>query len=268
MYRLNQTFSASFHSILSNARWLFHFSQSRSWCLPSKSTLQLCVGSCTSPHAAVCVGEGQPCSSAFLRLLPSAPMCPDWEELACGSMHLLGAAPSRQLSMAVGKSSCLHFFHFSHAMWAETTAQLPHCLTPWDKRGFLPRVLCRDLHSQTIFCEVVPSDVVGSPWCSQASFPTIRVVWCLSLLLTALEASKASLSPLQSPGGAGAQLPALLSLSLPSPAANGYCWLWNKRKAGSIEQAIDAKIKDEANKTQLEREQFKASSRCFLFPTL
>lgn len=59
------------------------------------------------------------------------------------------------------------------------------------------------------------------------------------------------------------------SLAL-SPCSNSILLIMkqNKREAASIEQAIDAKIKEEANKTQLEREQFKASSRCFIFPTL
>lgn len=47
----------------------------------------------------------------------------------------------------------------------------------------------------------------------------------------ALGASKASWSPPQSPGGAGAQLPALLSL----PAATQYCWLWNKTKEKQLQ---------------------------------
>lgn len=70
---------------------------------------------------------------------------------------------------------------------------------------------------------------------------------------------KGSLSPLQSPGGAGAQLLVLLSLSA-EPSSDWMLLIMkqNKRDAASIEQAIDAKIKEEANKTQLEREQFKA----------
>lgn len=160
MYRLDQTFSASFHSILSNARWLFRFSLSCSWCLASNSTLQLFMGSCTSLHPVA--RDGQPCSSACPWLLPTAPTCLGWEDLARGSVHLLGAAPCHQLSMALGKGSCLHSLHLFHAMWAGTIAQLPHSLMPWDERGFLARALCWALHSQTIFCEVVSSDV-GSP---------------------------------------------------------------------------------------------------------
>lgn len=81
-----------------------------------------------------------------------------------------------------------------------------------------------------------------------------------------------SFSELSAERGRSGHPAAGLPLSLSAEPCSDWVPLIMKRNKGaaaSIEHAIDAKIKAEANKTELEREQFKESSRCFFFfPTL
>lgn len=138
---------------------------------------------------------------------------------------------------------------------------------PPNKSIFLVRVPRWEPHFRFVFFEVVLclfSIISSSLFLYDKS--------CLTFIFAPHGyGSLKSFSELSAERGRSGHPAAGLALSLSAEPCSDWVPLImkrNKGEAASIEHAIDAKIKAEANKTELEREQFKESSRCFFFPYL